>query len=273
MIDNFILYLTNMLLTSSNQEDYSSLQLSDEDFIKTIVPTLLLQKNRHLQLCENYLTDASISAIVDVMLTCQSLETLALGENDISDQGLMELGSALPEIPLGVLVLNSNEITDKGILDLCKFLPHSHLDTLDLSANHISDAGAEELAKILPRSNLISIDLSNNRITNKGGRSLALAMRKSNITTLGLSDNLIASRRVLLEIETVEKLVRSDFKIMSTLASALTISRLGVNSFLRVLPNEVMRRIAPMLYFLDNLNDLEKESERDAKQEGNSETQ
>ena len=99
-----------------------------------------------------------------------SLTSLALGGNDLGDEGVKVLAQGLPNT-LRKLTLGENGIGDEGAIMLAMHMPKS-LVRLSLYNNNIGGRAADILIKSLPRP-FHSLDLGNNRIDSKDIKVLA----------------------------------------------------------------------------------------------------
>ena len=101
------------------------------------------------------------------------LKTLNLRRNNITDEGVKHLSTALTHTncTLNSLNLYKNNITDEGVKHLATALTHTNctLNSLDLRYNNISDEGVKHLATELTHTNckLNSLYLGYNNITDK----------------------------------------------------------------------------------------------------------
>ncbi|CAH3189769.1 unnamed protein product [Porites lobata] len=102
------------------------------------------------------------------------LKRLDLGGNNITDEGVKHLSTALTHTncTLNSLDLRDNNITDEGVKHLSTALTHTNctLNSLDLCHNNITDEGVKHLATALTHTNctLNSLNLKYNNITDKG---------------------------------------------------------------------------------------------------------
>ena len=94
-------------------------------------------------------TPADCMAIAFFLKHLQKPTELNLGDNSITDQGVLHLCGALKHVNCKLTQLNlaCNSITDQGVLHLCDALKHVNckLTQLDLSGNYITDQGASHL--------------------------------------------------------------------------------------------------------------------------------
>ena len=102
------------------------------------------------------------------------LKRLSLGDNDITDEGVKHLSTALTHTncKLNSLNLWRNNITDEAVKHLATALTHTNctLNSLNLGGNNITDEGVKHLSTALTHTNctLNSLNLKYNNITDKG---------------------------------------------------------------------------------------------------------
>ena len=158
-------------------------------------------------------------ALVENIANCQ-LSWLALGNNNISDEGAEKLAEFLTAgwtsidedegeegvaCPLTSLGLGGNNIADKGAKELAQaldvnnsrflfvhlsiYLSILELTSLGLSYNKIGDSGAKCLANMLQNNTTLEkLSLSGNNIGNEGGETLIASLSQNNsLSTLLLS--------------------------------------------------------------------------------------
>ena len=125
----------------------------------------------------------------------ESLNTLNLQHNDIADEGLVDIITALSMHPyLDKLDLSWNRLSKNGCIALATLLQHTatKLHTLDLSRNEINDEGIDALVPALKNCSLKSLKLSDNQsVTTKGWQQLATILEnpKSNLAVLSVVSN------------------------------------------------------------------------------------
>lgn len=103
-----------------------------------------------------------------------TLRRLNLDDNQIGDDGLVELASILPHVKLTSLSANGNGITDSSMGSDGL----SQIDELHLKNNRITDRGALDLARNLMDGGcrLTYVSLQDNRVTKKGGETIRTFM-------------------------------------------------------------------------------------------------
>lgn len=134
------------------------------------------------------------------------LRLLELPDCAIGDAGARALSAALPAVrhTLEVLGLGSNQLGDEGVCDVATALRGSTvLVSLALDNNRIGDRGAVEIVRALlssgPPSALRSLELWNNSVADGGADALARALRERGrpLERLGLRGNRVGSAGVL----------------------------------------------------------------------------
>ena len=224
---------------------------------------------RELRLAYNGLGDCGGIAIAKVLpSTC--IERLILEGNNVSDHAAYELSLALECSHLEELYLSHNRITDSGALAL--FEKISRLKILDLYHNAISDTAITKLANSIPQ-HMAELYIGENRqVTDASVVPLAKALETTSIQLIGLMKNSISDCGVRALIQAAKRsislaevliegnpcstqlnqeldniLVLKDtnwFKLVIALCSVRDIRRLGARSHLRLLPVELLRKIA-----------------------------
>ena len=101
-----------------------------------------------------------------------TLRRLNLDNNQIGDDGLIELASAFPHKALTSLSVNRNNITDSSMGSQGL----TQVEELHLNNNAITDFGALELCKNLKDGCLTWLSLLNNQVTERGGASIRAFM-------------------------------------------------------------------------------------------------
>lgn len=99
-----------------------------------------------------------------------TLRRLNLDDNQLGDDGLLDLASCLPHFSLTSLSANANAISDASM----KSKGLSQVDELHLKNNHITDGGALDFARTLMDGGcrLTWLSLQGNRVTKKGGETI-----------------------------------------------------------------------------------------------------
>ena len=122
--------------------------------------------------------------LANALKTNNTLETLYLHGNNISDDGITCLGDALKvNKTLKSLNLSRNKIGDVGAQNLAIALKSNKIiTTIDLSSNKITDVGAQDLAIALKSNKTLKkLFLHRNNITDAGGRAFANARKSGQV--------------------------------------------------------------------------------------------
>jgi len=129
-------------------------------------------------------TRISAARLGDALAGHATLATLLLGYNGIKDVGVYELANALKTCrtirndSLTSLDLNNNDISDKGIRKVAQALEHnSTLCKLRLDGNAIGDLGASELAAALRINSTLSVLWLGSNIGPEGVYALGHSLR------------------------------------------------------------------------------------------------
>ena len=172
----------------------------------------LLPGNQHNQgFCElkrlnlggNNITDEGVKHLSTALTNTNcTLNSLNLEGNNITDEGVKHLSTALKHTncTLNSLELRDNNITDEGVKHLSTALTHTNckLNSLNLSRNNITDEGVKHLSTALTHTNckLNSLDLGRNSITDKGVKHLSTALTHTNceLNSLNLDHNNITDK-------------------------------------------------------------------------------
>jgi len=174
-----------------------------EDFGMNLNDALNTSKYLHstkslstLILSECLIDDETVHILMGGLQQNNTITTLNLSYNKISDVGARRLSSFLTKNDnvLMILNLNDNQINDEGvqfIADTLKNKDNSHLIELDLALNNIGDPGAVALMEAVAISECLQIlDISKNRITTKSYDAfLDLLQINSSVHTLNISGN------------------------------------------------------------------------------------
>ena len=132
------------------------------------------------------------------------LKRLNLGRNNITDEGVKHLATALTHTncTLNSLNLEGNDITDEAVKHLATALTHANckLNSLNLGYNNITDEAVKHLATALTHTNctLNSLNLIKNNITDEAVKHLATALTHTNCkpNSLDLRSNNITDEAV-----------------------------------------------------------------------------
>jgi Ran GTPase-activating protein (RanGAP) involved in mRNA processing and transport len=130
------------------------------------------------------LTDQDMEMVVKELIIDKRCTELSLNSNNITQRGASILADGLRKNnTLISLKLNGNQMSDKGVFAIAKALETANktLETLDLGSNDITDQGAIYLAEMLKTNTaLTNLDLSINRIGERGVRHLVGALDGDN---------------------------------------------------------------------------------------------
>lgn len=152
---------------------------------------LVLSKalSKHSNLKELYLSylnleDEGVIAISNALKeSAPSLEVLEMAGNEITIEAVPCLAACIVEKKLlNKLNLSENELKDEGVIQLCEALEDGHegLKEVDMSSNSITRAGARVLARAvvkLPKFKLLN--LNGNYISDEGVDDLKIIFKKS----------------------------------------------------------------------------------------------
>jgi Ran GTPase-activating protein (RanGAP) involved in mRNA processing and transport len=167
-----------------------------------------------LSLQSNKITSIGISILAEALSNNNTLETLYLGNNYISDDGVYSLVNILSthNNTLKTLVLQKNRITDKGVRYLARMLEvNQTLSWLYLGENEISDEGVRILSKAMESqyNTLEMLVLSSNSLLTDLSVDYLLKMIKNNqslkklwIDNCNLSDT---GKQKLVEIQQLKQ--------------------------------------------------------------------
>jgi len=205
---------------------------------------------KNLDLRMNSVDDAGLSSLIQASQG-SALESLQLDSNDFSNEAVRNalLCLSRPGSRIQALSLGKNHLND-SCLETVKCL--GALQKLGLSNNDLSDLGLVHLAtSVIPASlHLEVLDLRNNPWI--GGND-AMALLLTNVRThRSLKTVLLQGTRVSKELlnmleKTLAGLHSERAVLMTIIASAKTIPRLGSASSIQVLPKELLGVLATML--------------------------
>lgn len=203
-------------------------------------------------LAVNRVSDQGARSLAESLLENQSLISLNLGVNEIGDIGATFLGTALlSNRTLKELYLSGNLIGDHGASSLASsFETNASVRVIfDLGFNRIQNHGAKSFANTIKQYHGLEIlYLDQNQIEEDGGEALLESIKVNvSLKDLKLEDNLFS-----LELEKkFNKILnlRRSVEVLNilSLCSIRTIPRLGNGSFIRILPIELMKRLALFL--------------------------
>ena len=128
---------------------------------------------------------------------------LILSRSRISDEGLKNLSTALPQSELYSLTLHGNDLQSQGLKYLCEALISSdcHLTSLNVSFNRLGDEGIVLLSNALTSVNcgLTTLNVSENRWGDEGIVYLcnALTSIDCTLTSLNVSSNTLGDEGIM----------------------------------------------------------------------------
>jgi Leucine-rich repeat (LRR) protein len=150
---------------------------------------------------------AGNSISCDVECLVSTLQSLDLGYNIISTNGMRQVCSGLACGSLRRLVLSGNAFADQGMLSLLETLSHNpQLQELHVAECRVTDASGTALASMLEQNTQLRIlNLSRNRLTDKSALLILNALDRNEILrSLNLRMNQISVEiitRVLAKLE------------------------------------------------------------------------
>jgi len=125
-------------------------------------------KYLNLGVCKNSFAKNNLGiegakVLKELLITCQSLRTLILEENNFNKDSVLMIAEGLSSSKLSELTIRRNEVTSKG---LAKILVNgTNLVKLNVADNKISNSVTTALAHFFANQNsLVSVNLSNNSI-------------------------------------------------------------------------------------------------------------
>ena len=151
---------------------------------------------------------------------------------------------------LRTLDISENELGCDTIVEIAEMLKHNTcLWELNLGGNAIEDEGALAIAEALRVNKTLKLlNLSGNEISDLGGEAILLALREENygLQRINLFSNLISDLELIRGLR-----ICLDFneilRVLVTMRSAQQIGRLGKQSCVRMLPEELCRILSKML--------------------------
>eukprot|EP01125_Pyxidicula_operculata_P016970 TRINITY_DN5906_c0_g1_i2.p1 TRINITY_DN5906_c0_g1~~TRINITY_DN5906_c0_g1_i2.p1 ORF type:complete len:547 (+),score=70.42 TRINITY_DN5906_c0_g1_i2:1459-3099(+) len=137
-----------------------------------------------------------IEAISSHLKNNSTLTQLSLGSNDIDDDSMLHLGSAIshPKCNLQTLHIFWNEFDLDGVMWFCKYLEtNTSLKKLDLYHNRIDCVASRYIGMALAHNTtLTELDLLSNQIGPDGIKHIGEGLKKNTVlTNLDLGSNLI----------------------------------------------------------------------------------
>nr|XP_055053585.1 NLR family CARD domain-containing protein 3-like [Misgurnus anguillicaudatus] len=203
--------LVFVLLTSEKHLDKLNLKpfigvsnTADEVLVRL---QLVIKETKKLNLSYCGITDEGCVDLTSALRSNPShLRELNLSENKLTDSGVKLISDVLknPDCKLKILKLSGCNITDEGCVALTSALRSnpSHLRDLDLSDNKLTDSGVKLISDVLknPDCKLKILWLRRCNITDEGCVALTSALRSnpSHLRELDLSDNKLTDSGVKL---------------------------------------------------------------------------
>ena len=136
--------------------DLHEQSLVDDDMDTVVEQGIVAKQCKELWLQGNQISSVGISPIAQAFKQTSFLHVLILHDNNLGDQGIRSLATALSlsKSNLNVLGLESTGITDQGAAYLAEMLTsNTTLTSLGLGENDIGDRGAQLLANALDQKN------------------------------------------------------------------------------------------------------------------------
>ncbi|CAF1068611.1 unnamed protein product [Rotaria sordida] len=133
-----------------------NMDLIDQDMEIIVKQAIITKQCNFISLQFNKFTSIGISILADALNNNNTLETLYLGNNYISDDGIYFLANILSinNHTLKILVLQKNKITDRGVKYLAQMIKvNQTLIWLYLGQNEISDEGVRILTQTIQNQN------------------------------------------------------------------------------------------------------------------------
>ena len=151
-----------------------------------------MDDNIQFQLGENptllnlygYDIDAEAAAEIARALAQNTITTVYLSDNEISDEGAAAIAGALEhDSTIITLNLGGNEIGAEGAAAIAGALEHNTtITTVDLGGNEIGDEGAAAIARALEHNSTITyVDLDSNDIGDEGAAEISILVKRNRI--------------------------------------------------------------------------------------------
>ncbi|XP_016375897.1 ribonuclease inhibitor [Sinocyclocheilus rhinocerous] len=164
-----------------------------KELVKTLCHALTRSTLESLNLCGCSLTTADCEALAQMLSGGSRLRVLNLCGNNLEDQGLIHLSSALENCRLQEINLDLCSLTVASMPALSSALNSgfSELRKLSLSRNAVMDDGIELISRVLQKGRLNTLNVSDCELTGSCCSSLAAALQSENchLTELDLSVN------------------------------------------------------------------------------------
>lgn len=160
--------LTELYLSYLNLEDEGSIAILKA--LKEVAPSLEV-----MEIAGNGITSKAVNVIVEFISLKQNLHTLNLSENELMDEGAIEIGKTLEKgnAKLKELDMSCNEIRRAGARCLVQAVVTNkpEFTLLNINGNAISDEGIDEVKEILKSANSGDVlgPLDENDVDGEGG--------------------------------------------------------------------------------------------------------
>jgi Ran GTPase-activating protein (RanGAP) involved in mRNA processing and transport len=240
--------------------DLSNMRISDDAFIKIFLRVFIASPHWEiLDLSENFIGDRSMQELSTLAGRWhhQALREMYLDGNLFTDDGVILLVSVLPVAcpSLKKLSLCPERLRDRAVERIVEKLTQTSIDTFLLVDTLMTTRGASILAEGLQHwRSLRELDVNTSR---QGARALLMGMRKSFLVHLSIGTEDDFNMDLFdKEAERVARLIRNEFLIMVAMCGPSTVVRMGRTSFLKLLPTDVLHKLARMLYTLTDLEEL-----------------
>lgn len=210
--------------------------------------SLALKKNPSLKvlyLSYNHITHDGINFLSIALEENNSLTKLDLSNNKIGYNGVkflsvgLQKNNSLTHLDLSANNVGNNEMNTLSIaLEKNKSLTH-----LASSNNEIGDIGINVLSVGLVKNNFLrTLVLVSNKIGDIGAKSLCIVPKTTNLE-INIGFNAISESQKN-ELDKIIQIKKTQwYKLMITLSSVRIISRIGIKSAFRCLPNELIRKL------------------------------
>ncbi|KAL1525623.1 hypothetical protein AB1Y20_020476 [Prymnesium parvum] len=139
-----------------------------------------------LDISGNWISDSGALFILTALRRFGTIRNLFLRWNGITSQGAAHIAEVLSELPkLDTLDLGGNWLLDQGVEHVMRGLSrHTGLRELHLDYTGVGPASMAQLESTLRNMSLECLDLSGNHLDNAGAAHLARALRMSNSSRL-----------------------------------------------------------------------------------------
>ena len=171
--------------------DLSGNSLQANGVIKIALGLRKISRLQTLRLADNNATTADAAeSIKDVLLLNTKLKILDLGKNNMQEESIKKVISALRQtVALEELHLNHNNITEEAVDDIAVILSHNvNMKVLNLNGNNLKTKGVKKLFQ--STSSLTELHLDSNNITGEAANDIAVALSVGNkLQKLTLREN------------------------------------------------------------------------------------